>query len=357
MTNLERLRARLRELELNAFIVTNMPNVRWLTGFTGSFAIAVVAQEHALLVTDSRYSIQAAEQCSCMPCRSYANPTNVVDFLKVQLDAVFINRLAFDKNQVTIATHGTWREKFIGVELEAVDDPIDELRMIKSVEEVAKVRAACAVTDACLKELLAIMKPGATELQLLWAFEDMLRECGATAAFQPIIVSGPRTARPHGEASSRVLQRGDFVTIDIGARLDGYCSDITRTVALGSASSRQREVYEHLLFAQEACIKALRPGQSGKEIDGLARKILDEKGLAKHFGHGLGHGLGALVHDSGRLSQLVDDQIAQGQIWTVEPGVYIEGEFGLRIEDDVLITESGCEVLTQFPKHLIELPW
>ncbi len=356
-TNLERLRIALKSVEVSAFAVTSMPSVRWLTGFTGSFAIAIVTLEQAVLVTDSRYTLQAAEQCTSMPCRSYANPTNVVDFLKEQLDALFVHRLAFDKNHVTVATHESWSEKFTGIELQSATDPIDELRKVKSPEEVAKVRAACAVTDTCLEELIRRIRPGVTEIQLLWALEDMLRSHGATAAFAPIIVSGPRTARPHGEPSTRELQRGDFVTMDIGARLDGYCSDITRTVAIGSASPRQKEVYQHLLHAQETCIQTIRPGLSSKSLDGLARQILDEKGLAKHFGHGLGHGLGALVHDSGRLSQLVDEQISVGQIWTIEPGVYIEGEFGLRIEDDVLVTETGCEVLTKFPKHLIEVPW
>ena len=148
---------------------------------------------------------------------------------------------------------------------------------------------------------------------------------------------------------------GDFVTFDLGARLDGYCSDITRSFVIGKATDRQREVYEHLLKAQVACIGAMKPGASGTKVDALAREILNEKDLARHFGHGLGHGLGALVHDTGRLSASVDADIEVGQVWTIEPGVYIQGFGGMRIEDDILITEDGCEVLTHFPKELIEL--
>ena len=187
------------------------------------------------------------------------------------------------------------------------------------------------------------------------SMEDFLRKHGATLAFDPIIVSGERTARPHGDPSEKKIQKGEFVTFDIGARIDGYCSDITRTVVMGPATDRQREVYEHLLKAQVACIDAMKPGANGKEVDGLARSILDEKDLAQYFGHGLGHGLGALVHDTGRLSPIVEQDIKVGQVWTIEPGVYIEGFGGMRIEDDIVITEGEPDVLTTFPKNLIEV--
>jgi len=227
--------------------------------------------------------------------------------------------------------------------------------MIKSADEVEKVRKCCEITDAALELLMKRLRPGVSELELLWTFEDFLRTHRATPAFDTIVLSGPRTARPHGRPGERRLQRGDFVTFDLGACLDGYNSDITRTFVLGPASERQREVYEQLLEAQVACVDAMRPGANGREVDALARKILDEKDLAQYFGHGLGHGLGAQVHDSGRLSSNVDQDIELGQIWTIEPGVYIEDFGGIRIEDDILITESGCEVLTSFTKHLIEI--
>jgi Xaa-Pro aminopeptidase len=169
------------------------------------------------------------------------------------------------------------------------------------------------------------------------------------------MISGHRTARPHGNPSDKLLEKGDLVTFDLGASVDGYNSDITRTVVLGPASDWQRQTYEQLLKAQCACVEAMNPGVNGKDVDGLARQILDEQDLAQHFGHGLGHGLGALVHDTGRLSPTVDQSIEVGQIWTIEPGVYIEGSGGMRIEDDIVITESGCDVLTAFPKHLIEI--
>ena len=227
--------------------------------------------------------------------------------------------------------------------------------MIKSAEEIAKVRHCCGISDKALEHLLTLARPGVSELELLWAFEDFLRQHSATSAFDPIMISGLRTARPHGNPSDKLLEKGDLITFDLGACFDGYNSDITRTIVLGSASDRQREMYEQLLKAQCGCIDAMKPGVNGKDVDGLARQILDEKDLSQHFGHGLGHGLGALVHDSGRLSSAVDQNIQVSQIWTIEPGVYIEGFGGMRIEDDIVITESGCEVLTAFPKHLIEI--
>ncbi len=356
LSNLDRIRHKLAADEIAAMVITNMPSIRWATGFSGSFGVMIVTADSGVLMTDSRYRIQAAEQCVCLPTAVFANPVEAVDFLKEQIQRLGLQTLAFDHNQVTVATLDKWTKKFEGVALTPADDPVDQLRMIKTSDEVAKIRAACALTDSFLERLLAMARPGVTELALLWTLEDMLRESGATAAFDPIILSGPRTARPHGAPSDRCLQAGDFITFDIGARLDGYCSDITRTVVLGKASERQREVYEQLLKAQVACIDTIKPGMEGQDIDSLARKVLDEKDLGKYFGHGLGHGLGALVHDTGRLSPIIEQTIEVGQVWTIEPGVYIEDFGGARIEDDIVMTPTGCEVLTQFPKHLIELP-
>lgn len=356
MSNWSRLQTYLQEKEIDAMLLTNMASVRWATGFTGSFGLAIVQCDSGLFITDSRYKIQAAEECAGLETRSFANPTKVEDFLKDQLIERRISKLHFDHGQVTVSTFNRWKELFGSIELVAIDDPVDLLRMEKSEEELNKIRAACRLTDDCLGRLIAMVQPGRTEKELQWAFEDMLRAADASMAFPPIIVSGPRTARPHATASTRAFEPGDFITFDIGARLDGYCSDITRTVVLGPASSRQREIYEHLLKTQVACIEAMRPGAKSKEVDALARRMLDEKELGKYFGHGLGHGLGALVHDTGRLSPTVEHDIQVGQVWTIEPGVYIEDFGGIRIEDDVVINATGCEVLTKFPKHLMEVP-
>jgi len=183
--------------------------------------------------------------------------------------------------------------------------------------------------------------------------DAFFRRNGSSLAFPPIVVSGERSARPHGTPSDKKLHAGDFVTMDLGCKINGYCSDITRTVAIGKASDRQREVYQAVLDSQLAAIQAMGPGVSGKSVDKLVRDQLRESDLDQYFGHGLGHGLGLLVHDSGRMSPSVDDKLEKDQVWTVEPGVYMEGQFGVRIEDDVLITDVGVDVLTSCDKSLV----
>lgn len=355
MSKLQRLRQKLNETGCEAMLISAPASVEWLTSFTGSFGYVLISPSDGCFLTDSRYTVQAAEQVSGLTVRSFRSPRRFEEFLAEIVAELGLQRLAFDQNHVSVGTLAKWNRLLADVELIAADDPVDELRMFKSEDEVARIRAACELTDAALERLVEQTHPGIKELELLWMLQDYLRENNATLAFDPIIVSGPRTARPHGEPSDRVIQTGDLVTFDIGARLDGYCSDITRTVVVGPASDRQREIYEHLLKTQVACIDAMRPGASGRTVDSLARSLLDEKDLAQYFGHGLGHGLGALVHDTGRLSQTADDTVETGQVWTVEPGVYIEGFGGMRIEDDIVITRSGSEVLTSFPKHLIEV--
>lgn len=357
MQNLENIRLQLVAEKLDAFLTSNISNVFWLTGFSGSFGMSIVSVESGVLISDSRYAIQASAQCRILDVETYANPTKVVDFLHYHLKKLNIRRLGIDKNHVTLAVVDDWQKVFPEIELVALEDPIDTLRQIKSPAELSRIRESCRITDDCLHQLMRLLKPGVTERQLQWAFEDMLRGMNATAAFAPIILSGPNTAYPHGAPSTRPICEGDFITFDIGARQAGYCSDITRTVVLGAPSDRQRECYDHLLKAQIASIEAMKPGAKGRDVDALARSILAEKNLAQHFGHGLGHGLGALVHDTGRLAPSSDQTISVGQVWTIEPGIYIEGEFGIRIEDDVVITENGCEVLTTFPKTLVEIPW
>lgn len=352
MTNLERYQEALHNAAPPAFLISDNASLQWISGFTGSYGFALVTPTDAVLVTDSRYTLQAEEQAAGFAVRSFANPTPVNDFLYEQIQTLGIERLGFDEHSVTVATHRAWAARFAGVELVAGTDAAGRLRMTKSVSEMDRIRAACRLADACVEHIAGRVAPGVTEVELLLEIESFLRRNGAAPAFPPIVVSGERSARPHGVPSDKPLEVGDFVTFDLGARLEGYCSDITRTFVIGEPSDRQREVYTQVLRAQEAAIAALLPGANGRDVDALSRQILDEIGLARYFGHGLGHGLGALVHDTGRLSPGADQPIEVGQVWTVEPGAYIPGFGGVRIEDDVLITEAGPEVLTLYSKEL-----
>lgn len=352
MTPLSRLQAALAEAEVSSLLVSNIDNIRWLTGFTGSYGCALVTPDAGCFVTDSRYTIQAGQQVTDLPVVTFAQPRTVVAVLAEQLAALRITRLALDSETVTLATHKTWSEGFGGCELVPAADPIDTLRMVKTPAEVEAIRRACALADDCLTWLVPRIEAGRRECDLLEDIQQFLKQHGSAPSFEPCVASGPRSALPHGRASDRVIAEGDYVLIDFGARVDGYCSDVTRTWVVGKPGARQQEVYDRVLEAQLAATAALLPGTPCADVDGVARASLAAHGLDQHFGHGLGHGLGLLVHDQGRLAPTSEDTVAAGQVWTVEPGVYIEAFGGVRIEDDVLVTETGPEVLNRFPKTL-----
>ena len=351
---LDRLRAKMAEEGVDALFVSDILNVHWLTGFTGSSGYALVTAKDAVFITDSRYTIQAAQEVKGLEVAWFQRPYTLEQFLSEQTARIGATKLAFEKS-ISYATWESWREKVAGVEWVPAPDVLKALRMIKMPEEVEKIKEACKITDACLDHLTRMMQPGVSEYDIQLDLEFFIRRSGAEIAFDPIVVSGPNSARPHGKATEKKLEVGDFVTIDLGAKKDGYCSDITRTFVIGKADDRHREIYGQVLKAQVAAVDALLDGVAATAPDKLSRDILDEKGLAKHFGHGLGHGLGRAVHDYGGLGPNSKDTIETGQVWTVEPGVYIEGYGGVRIEDDVHVTASGPEVLTHFPKELMVL--
>ena len=356
MSNLQRTREELANKNIKAFLVNDIESVCWLTGFTGSAGIVLLTPNGGRFITDSRYTIQAKEQVSGLDVVTFDTTSDRLGFISGNAREMGIETLSFDGTKMTYAMVDNLAKKLDGIHFASVDDPIAGLRMIKSPEEIDKIRAACKLADACLEHVVRLIQPGVSEYSINLEVEFFYRRHGAALAFEPIVVSGPNSARPHGKATEKLLENGDFVTIDCGAELDGYCSDITRTFVVGKASDRHREVYEQVLKAEKAAIDAARPGITGKELDAVARDLLGTAGLAEYFGHGLGHGLGRLVHDGGALNPSSQTVLAPGQVWTIEPGAYIEGFGGVRIEDDVVITSSGCEVLTFFPKELLELP-
>jgi Xaa-Pro aminopeptidase len=352
----EKVRAKLQALDAPAMLVTDIGNVQWLTGFTGSAGAVIVTQEGGAFLTDSRYAIQAREQVREVETFTYASPVQFHEFLAEQVRRLAIRRLAFE-DSVTVGALSQWKASSEDVEFVATKDALAGFRMIKTPEEIARIRAACELADACFGHVRRMLQPGVAEYDIALDVEFYLRRSGAKLAFPPIVASGPNSAKPHGEPGERQLRLGDFVTIDLGANLDGYCSDITRTVVIGKASDRHREIYERVLEAQVRAIEAMAPGANGRDVDQLVRDVLDRDGagLARHFGHSLGHGLGKAVHDAGKLSVAVDQPIEPGQVWTIEPGVYIDGFGGVRIEDDIVITPDGNEVLTRSTKDLLEL--
>jgi Xaa-Pro aminopeptidase len=356
MSNLNRLREKMERENMPALLVSEITNVGWLSGFTGSSGWVLVTPNDALFITDSRYTLQAGEEVKDMDVAWFASPVEAVDFIAEQAKKLGITRLGFESQTVTYSTYEDWKSRFGGIELVAAKDIVSPLRMVKSEDEIQKLREACKVADACFEHVRCMIQPGVQEYDIALDIEFFIRRQGLELGFSPIVVSGERSARPHGKPSEKRLEKGDFVTMDFGAKVDGYSSDITRTVVVGEATDRHREVYDSVLQAQLAALEAMKPGMNAKDVDKVARDRLAQDNLAQYFGHGLGHGLGRLVHDSGRMSATSKDVLEVGQVWTVEPGVYIEGFGGVRIEDDVVVREGGVEILTSTPKELIVLP-
>ncbi|MBI1334976.1 MAG: M24 family metallopeptidase [Armatimonadetes bacterium] len=352
---IDRLRDAMAEAEFDAILVSSTTNLFWLTGFTGSFGYVVLTPTEARFITDSRYTVQAQEQVTNMPVVSFSSPKTGMGVLAENLEEMGIQKLGFESPYVTYAQYLTYQEKISGVEWVPAGDLIENLRMIKSPAEVEKIKAACALTDKCFDHIKRLVQVGVSEFEIQLELEFFFRRNGATCAFDPIIVSGANSARPHGKATEKPLAEGDLVTFDFGAKIAGYCADMTRTVVVGKASDRTRDIYGTVLRAQLACLDMMKPGVVAGDVDAKAREVFGEMGWAENFGHGLGHGLGILVHDTGRLGVGSKTVLEPGQIWTVEPGIYFEGFGGCRIEDDVLITETGIEIFNHSTKDMLEL--
>lgn len=356
MSNLHRLREKMAAAGISALLVSDIANVKWLTGFTGSFGYVLVTADQARFITDSRYTLQAQEQIQEMPTFWFQSPHTFDGFMALNASEMNIPELHFEGASVTFATYEKWRDGLSSIQLKGAPDLIAQLRMIKTPDEVEKIKQACGVADACFAHVQRMIQPGVSEWDVSLDIEFYIRRSGYELAFEPIVVSGERSARPHGRASEKKLEVGDFVTMDFGAKVRGYCSDITRTVVVGKPTDRHHEIYNQVLKAQLASLEMMKPGVKASAVDARAREVFDEIDLAKHFGHGLGHGLGSLVHDTGRMNTTSTDVLEPGQVWTVEPGVYIPGFGGVRIEDDVVVTDTGIEILTHSPKDLLVLP-
>lgn len=337
-----------------ALVVSNLVNLRWLTGFSGSFGTAVITRDSGWFITDSRYRVQANDQVKDLQVVSFGSPQTFNGIFAELLNTAGHAKVGFEES-ISFNQWRTWSGLAPGIEWISAGTLLSDLRKIKLPGEIARIREACNLADACMEHALRMVQPGVREYDIALDIEFFFKRHGASPAFEPIVVSGANSAKPHGRGSEKPLEPGDFVTLDLGGMLDGYNSDITRTVVVGKASDRHKEIYQQVLRAETECCALLAPGTNGNIIDAHARAVLDEKGLAQYFGHSLGHGLGADVHDPGRLHETADEPIVEGMVFTVEPGVYIDGFGGVRIEDDVLVTANGPEILTHSPRELMEI--
>ncbi|MFC5469220.1 M24 family metallopeptidase [Cohnella suwonensis] len=351
---LTRVRKRLEELGVDGLLITNAFNRRYLTGFTGSSGYVLVTKEKALLFTDFRYASQAAEQAKAYEIVLHAiKPAESIYEAMRSLD---VKKLGFEKNHVAYATYMAYQEQFSGIGLVPTENIVESLRGIKDEKELGFIRKAVEITELSFEHILGMMKPGISEQDISAELEYSMRKNGApSSAYATIVASGERGALPHGLASGKLLAADEFVTLDFGASYEGYCSDLTRTVFIGTPTNKHKEIYSIVLEANRATLAGLKPGISGQDGDSLARDIIAGHGYGPNFGHGLGHAFGLEIHEPVRLSQQSKDILRPGMVITVEPGIYIPGFGGVRIEDDIVVTETGIEVLTKSNKELIVL--
>jgi Xaa-Pro aminopeptidase len=347
---------RLVEHHLDGALITSLPNIRYLTGFSGSNALLFVTPRAAHLITDFRYQTQAADETGAV-AEVRIESTSLWSGLWTLLTGVAgLKALGFEAAHLVHRDFQRLLEQGERWHWRPTTDLVEALRAIKDEGEVSLIRAAGAIAMSALDQTLAHVRVGMTELAICGVLERALRDAGSEAhPFPPIVASGLRTALPHARASDRAIAPGEFLLLDFGATAAGYCSDVTRTVVVGGADGRQRATYDAVREANQVARESIRAGMRGRDCDALARAILDARGLGELFGHGLGHGIGLQVHEAPRLSRLAEEVIPAGSVVTIEPGVYVPEWGGVRIEDDVYLHADGAELLTHFTRELLEL--
>jgi len=353
MGKLKQLREKLVAKSLDAMLITSSINRRYVTNFTGTAGIVVISHNDQFLLTDFRYVEQAEAQAKEFTIIEHPGPIELT--LKNLLQQLQAKRIGFEANDITYAQYARFKELFDG-KLIPVKGLIEDLRMIKSTDELNILKKAAHIADQAFEHIQSYIKPGVKEIDIANELEFFMRQKGATSSsFDIIVASGHRSALPHGVASNKEIQSGELVTMDYGALYKGYCSDITRTVAVGPISDELKNIYNIVLEAQKRGVEEIKPQMTGKEADAITRDYITEKGYGDYFGHSTGHGLGMAVHEEPRLSHQSDVVLKPGMVVTVEPGIYVPNLGGCRIEDDVFITSTGNERLTFSTKELIYL--
>jgi Xaa-Pro aminopeptidase len=349
----QRLVDLLPEAGVDALLVSALVNVRYMTGYTGSNGLALVGPQTRAFVTDFRYVEQAEEEVDSIYERRLGQQELLEAIPEVLPEGEL--RLGFDDGQVTVRQHAKLRDLLPErVELVAAGGLVERLRAVKEPGEIERIRIATAAADEALQEILAEGLAGRTEREVAMALERAMADRGAARpSFDSIVAAGPHAALPHATPRDVEIPRGELVVIDWGAEVDGYCSDCTRTVATGELGEETRRIYELVLEAQLAGVDAVRAGAGGREVDAVARQVIEGAGHGDEFGHGLGHGVGIEVHEAPRLSKRSEDELRPGNVVTVEPGVYLPGRLGVRIEDLVVVGDDGCEILTSLDKGLL----
>jgi len=359
------LRRRFRTLGVANFVVTKLSNIRYLCEFTGSNGLLLVTGKDAYFVTDGRYTNQARQQVGGAQVFIYtpaaSNAESFTREMKVNREINFRGRIGIEATVMAVDLYQALRRTFPSSQLVETDNVVDDLAMVKDDGEIALIRKAVNITDKVFESVLGDIKPGISEKDIAAEITYRQQKLGAEKdGFDAIVASGPRSALPHGIASNRKIKKGDFVTLDFGCVYEGYPSDMTRTVVVGKASAEQKKIYSIVKEAQARGVEAVKSGIRCADVDAAARDVINRTGYGPQFSHGTGHGLGLWdrvkeVHARPVLSPLSKDRLKTGMVVTIEPGIYVEGFGGVRIEDDVVVRDGGCEVLTKSSKELLEL--
>lgn len=350
---INRLREKMSQENIPALFITNSYNLRYMTGFTGTSGSAVITMDNAYFITDFRYVSQAGLQCI-----GYEVVKHDGDMFLTASELVHrekISTIAFDDHDLTFAQYCHLEQVMEEVELLPLNGMIESLREVKDKEEIATIQEACRIADAAFAHILDYIKPGMTEIQVANELDFYMRHQGASGlSFDTIVASGVRSSLPHGVASDKEIEKGDFITLDFGCYYNGYVSDMTRTISLGTPRHDVlKEIYQIVLDAHLEVERAARPGITGKELDAVARDYITRHGYGEYFGHSTGHGIGLEVHETPMISKMNDQPLVIGNTITDEPGIYLPEIGGVRIENDLLITEDGCDSFTSSPRELI----
>ncbi|MGI6636194.1 MAG: M24 family metallopeptidase [Christensenellales bacterium] len=353
MDRASRLIAQCALADSEAVIIHKPSNMRYLSGYTGE-GMLVLSHGVRAIITDFRYTEQVGQQAPGWTCLEISTGIGHADLVGQVLKEHGLTSARYEDDYVTVKGYETLVQKLSGVALTSLNCAPEALRMVKDEDELAQMEKACALSSQAFDYICGVIKPGMTEQQLKLELEYRMLSLGAdSVAFSTIVASGPNGSLPHAVPGSRRVEKGDMVTLDFGARVNGYCADMTRTVAVGEPSAKMKEIYAIVLEAQMTCQDALAPGKVCKDIDALARDIIGAAGYGEHFGHGLGHGVGIDIHEEPRLSRVGVELLTPGHVVTVEPGIYLPGIGGVRIENTCVITQSGARSLVDAPRELL----
>ncbi|MFS9023225.1 Xaa-Pro peptidase family protein [Streptococcus infantis] len=341
---------KMQEKELDGIIINNLKNVYYLTGFWGSNGTVFISRDRQILVTDARYIIAAKQEVTGFEI--FAERDELATIAKIAKD-MGLSRIGFE-DEISVSYFHRMQAAFEGLELIPQTQFVEALRMIKDETEIATIRKACSISDQAFHDALEFIKPGKTEIEIANFLDFRMRELGAAGlSFDTILASGINSSKPHAHPMHKPVELGEAITMDFGCLYEHYVSDMTRTVYLGHVSDEQAEIYNTVLKANQALIDQAKDGLGFRDFDKIPRDIIVEAGYGQYFTHGIGHGIGLDIHEEPYFSQTSTEVIKSGMVLTDEPGIYIEGKYGVRIEDDILITDTGCELLTLAPKELI----